>query len=76
MIKECGITRYEIYHRDDMLFSIMEYNGDDFDYDMTKMANDEATKEWWKLTDPCQKRIEDAKKDEWWAAMDLVYRLK
>ncbi|GEM_PF-122554 len=74
-IKECGISKYEIFWRDDMLFSIMEYIGDDFEYDMAKMAKDPATQEWWKLTDPCQKRIEDARKDEWWANMTKVYEL-
>lgn len=76
MIKECGITKYEIYNRDDILFSIMEYCGDDLQYDMEKMANDPLTRLWWEQTDPCQTRIEGALKDEWWAKMDLVYYLK
>lgn len=75
MIRDCGITKYKIFNRNDLLFSIMEYCGDDFDYDMQKMAQDPETQRWWKETDPCQTRIEDAQKDEWWAAMDLVYDL-
>ncbi len=76
MIKRCGITHYEIYHRDGLLFSIMRYEGDDFEYDMAQMAKDELTQKWWKETDPCQMRIDGARKDEWWADMDLVYQLK
>ncbi len=75
MIRECGITKYQIYCRDNLLFSLMEYNGDDFQYDMSKMADDPETNRWWKETDPCQYRIQDARKDEWWADMDLVYDL-
>lgn len=75
MIRECGITKYQIFNRDDLLFSVMEYCGDDFDYDMAKMAQDPETQRWWKETDPCQTRIDGAYKDEWWANMELVYDL-
>ena len=75
MIRECGITKYKIWNRDDLLFSVMEYCGDDFTYDMEKMAKDPETNRWWKETDPCQKRIDGALKSEWWADMDLVYDL-
>ncbi|WP_028255457.1 L-rhamnose mutarotase [Veillonella magna] len=75
MIRACGITKYQIFNRDDLLFSIMEYTGDDFEYDMTKMAEDPETQRWWKETDPCQTRIEGAYKHEWWADMDMVYDL-
>ena len=74
-IRECGITKYQIFNRDDLLFSIMEYCGDDFAYDMEKMAQDAETQRWWKETDPCQSRIEGAGKNEWWADMKLVYDL-
>lgn len=75
MIRQCGITDYRIYYRDGLLFSIMTYCGDDFEYDMNKMAQDPCTKKWWAETDPCQKRIENAYKDEWWAGMEKVYDL-
>lgn len=75
MIRECGITKYQIFNRDDLLFSIMEYCGDDFEYDMAKMAQDPETQRWWQETDPCQMRIEGAFKSEWWADMKLVYDL-
>ena len=75
MIRECGITKYKIWNREDLLFSVMEYCGDDFEYDMAKMAQDPETNRWWKETDPCQKRIDGALKSEWWADMDLVYDL-
>ncbi|PAF47884.1 amidohydrolase [Helicobacter sp. 13S00401-1] len=76
MIKKCGITRYEIFNRGDILFSFMEYSGDDYDYDMAQMAKDPLTQKWWEETDPCQTRIEGAFKNEWWADMERVYKLK
>lgn len=75
MIRECGITHYQIFNRDDLLFSIMVYEGDDFEYDMGKMANDPETQRWWRETDPCQTRIDGAQKHEWWADMEMVYDL-
>lgn len=75
MIRDCGITDYRIFNRDDLLFSIMSYAGDDYQYDMQKMDNDPETNRWWKETDPCQMRIADATKKEWWADMEMVYDL-
>lgn len=75
IIRQCGITDYRIYRRGEYLFSLMKYSGDDYQYDMEKMADSEITRRWWKETDPCQTRIEGAEKDEWWADMDLVYDL-
>lgn len=40
MIKECNIQNYSIYNFGDLLFSYMEYVGDDYDADMAKMAAD------------------------------------
>lgn len=65
MIRDCGITDYRIYSRDGLLFSLMEYNGDDLDYDMARMAGDAETQRWWEETDPCQTRIDGAQKEEW-----------
>lgn len=76
MIKDCGITKYHIFFRDNLLFSYMEYQGDDFEWDMAQMAKDPLTQRWWQETDPCQYRIEGAGKNEWWADMEEVYQLK
>jgi L-fuconolactonase len=75
MIRECGITKYQIFNRGELLFSVMEYAGDDYAYDMARMARDPETQRWWRETDPCQVRIDGAAKEEWWADMQLVYDL-
>jgi L-rhamnose mutarotase len=75
VIRQCGITAYQIYRRGAYLFSIMEYSGDDYEYDMAKMAASDITRRWWQETDPCQTRIEGAGKNEWWSDMELVYDL-
>lgn len=73
MIAACGIRNYSIYYRDGMLFSYFEYIGEDYQADMARMAADEETRRWWKMTDPCQLPVETAAEGEWWAPMEEVF---
>ncbi len=73
MIRECSIRNYSIFYRDGRLFSYFEYVGLDYAADMAKMAADPKTREWWKLTNPCQQPVETAAKDEWWAPMRELF---
>ncbi len=75
MLKVCNIQNYSIYYRDGLLFSYLEYTGDDFDADMEIMAADSMTKVWWALTDPCQEPVESAEEGVWWADLEEVYHL-
>ncbi len=74
-LKDVHIRNYSIYYRDGYLFSYFEYTGSDFEADMEKMAQDSITREWWKLTDPCQKPVESAEEGVWWAPMEELYHL-
>jgi len=73
MIRDCNIRNYSIYLKDNFLFSYFEYHGDDFAADMSKMAADPTTQEWWKLTDPCQEPLATNREGEWWAKMEEVF---
>ncbi len=75
MIKQCNISNYSIYLKDDYLFAYMEYTGCDFEADMAKMAADPKTQEWWDLMKPLQRPIDTRKEGEWWADMEEVYHL-
>lgn len=76
-ISDCNITNYSIFLRTlngaYFLFSYFEYVGTDFDADMSKMAADPRTQEWWALCSPCQTPLEDRQDGEWWAAMEEVF---
>ena len=74
-LKDVHIRNYSIYYRDGYLFSYFEYTGSDFEADMELMAQDSLTREWWELTDPCQKPVESAEEGEWWAPMEELYHL-
>lgn len=73
MIRECNIRNYSIFFKEGYLFSYFEYNGEDLDKDMKKMAADPDTQAWWKLTDPCQEPLETRKEGEWWASMEELF---
>ncbi len=74
-IASCGIRNYSIFLREpeNLLFACFEYHGDDFKADMAKMAADEATQRWWKITDPMQEALESCADGEWWAPAELVF---
>ena len=67
------ISTFTIFLRDGLLFSYMEYVGDDFEADMAAISADQTTLSWWRLTEPLQKPVESATEGEWWAPMDEVF---
>ncbi|MDX6346510.1 MAG: L-rhamnose mutarotase [Streptomyces sp.] len=72
-LRAVHIRNYSIYLRDGVLFSYLEYDGDDYDADMAAMAADPETKRWWQLTDPCQQPVDTADDGQWWAPMEEVF---
>jgi L-rhamnose mutarotase len=75
-LRENGITNYSIYLRDGTLFSYLEYRGDDYAKAMARIAADESTQEWWKMTDPCQEAVDSATESEWWAPAEELFHLE
>ncbi|MGI9436383.1 MAG: L-rhamnose mutarotase [Geminicoccaceae bacterium] len=75
MIAACNIKNYSIFLREpeNLLFAYFEYHGDDLKADMAKMAEDEATRRWWTITDPMQDALESSGEGEWWAPAELVF---
>jgi L-rhamnose mutarotase len=75
VLKDAGVSNYSIFLRDGFLFSYMEYTGSDFDEAMVKMASDEVTQDWWKLTAPCQQPLDSAAAGEWWVDAEEIFHL-
>ena len=75
MIKECNISNYSIFFKDNVLFAYFEYTGNDFEMDMTKMAADDVTKKWWAVVKPLMDPLETIKPGEFWADMDEIFHL-
>jgi L-rhamnose mutarotase len=75
MIKECNISNYSIFIKDNLLFAYFEYLGSDFQKDMAKMAADEVTQKWWDVVKPLMDPIETKKPEEFWANMEEIFHL-
>lgn len=74
-IADSNIRNYSIFLRDGMLFSYFEYVGEDLAADLAAMAEDQRTREWWELTDPCQEPVPSARPGEHWAEMEEVFHV-
>ncbi len=74
-IKDCNISNYSIYLKDDLLFGYFEYHGNDLSGDWARMAAHKKTQEWWAVMEPLQEPLETRKPGEWWAEMDEVFHL-
>lgn len=72
-IRKSNIRNYSIYLFGNTLFSYFEYVGNDFEADMSSMANDPETQRWWKITDPMQHKLPEAGPDEWWHELPEVF---
>ena len=75
MIRECNISNYSIYFKDDVLFGYYEYHGSDIKTDLAKMAAHPKTQEWWSVMKPLQEPVATRKAGEWWAEMEEVFHL-
>lgn len=74
MIKKCNIRNFTIYYKDGLLFSYLEYVGDDYEADQKMMAEHPETQRWWAETGPCQLPLASAGEGGW-TEMEPVYHL-
>jgi len=74
-LKRANIGNYSIFLRDGLLFSYLEYHGDDYPADSAAIAADPVSRDWWALTDPCQQPLDSVTEDEWWAPAEEVFHL-
>jgi L-rhamnose mutarotase len=74
-LRRAHVSNYSIFLRDGLLFSYLEYVGDDYEADMAVVAADPDTQRWWELTDRCQQPVETAESGQWWVPMTEVFHL-
>jgi L-rhamnose mutarotase len=72
-LRAANVTNYSIFLRDGLLFSYLEYTGDDYAADMARIAADPETQRWWTLTDPCQQPLDTAAEGERWTPAEEVF---
>lgn len=74
-LRRAHVGNYSIFLRDGVLFSYLEYDGDDYAADLAAVAADDTTRRWWALTDPCQQPVDSAGDSEWWASAEELFHL-
>jgi L-rhamnose mutarotase len=72
-LRTANVTNYSIFLRDGLLFSYLEYTGDDYAADMARITADPETQRWWTLTDPCQQPLDTAAEGERWAPTEEIF---
>jgi L-rhamnose mutarotase len=74
-LRRVGVRNYSIFLCDGLLFSYLEYTGDDWAAAAAEIAADAETQRWWQLTDPMQEPLKTAAEGEWWAPAEEVFHL-
>jgi L-rhamnose mutarotase len=74
-LRAANFRNYTIFLFGDLLFGYYEYDGDDLEADLARIAADPQTQQWWTLTDPCQESIAEAGSGQWWAPMQEIWHL-
>ncbi len=74
-LRASHMTNYSIFRHGELLFSYLEYTGDDLDADNAAIAADEATQQWWAVCEPLQRPLPDRAPGEWWKAIPEVFHL-
>ena len=77
-ITACQIQNYSIFWKqmpdgDHLLFSYLEYTGDDWQADCDKMAADPETQRWWDVCTPCLEPVGDLPTGAAWAPMTSIF---
>lgn len=74
-LAESHITNYTIFSHGELLFSYMEYVGDDLDQDLAAIAADPLTQEWWAVCGPLQRPLADRAEGEWWKTLPELFHM-
>jgi L-rhamnose mutarotase len=74
-LRASHMTNYSIFRYGELLFSYLEYVGDDYETDNAAIAADPITQEWWKLCNPLQGRVSAAEDGEWWHVLPEIFHV-
>jgi len=72
-IRDCHMHNYSIFIEDDVVFSYFEYDGDDYEADMAKMAADPVTQDWWAKPRPCFTKYSPDKREPFYSDMKQIF---
>ena len=74
-LKRANVQNFSIYRYEHLLFSYMEYTGNDYEADMALIAADPETQRWWKITGPMQNPVSEVENGQWWHTIPEKFHL-
>lgn len=70
-----NVRNYSIFRHGGLLFSYLEYVGDDFDADMARINEHPVTRRWHALMDTLQQPLPERAEKEGWMPIQEVFHL-
>ena len=74
-LRASHMTNYSIFRHGEVLFSYLEYTGDDLEVDNAAIAADPDTQRWWAICDPLQTPLDERAGGERWNVLPEVFHL-
>jgi len=75
-LKKIKIKNYSIFLKEDFMFGYLEYEGNNFDEDMTQMAKIAIVDKWTKLMIECFNPFPNNEENNSWVMMDEIFYMK
>jgi L-rhamnose mutarotase len=74
-LREHNVRNYSIFVRGSILFSYLEYCGDNYQNDLKIIANNCEVQSWWSLTSSYQKTVNSISRGEWWSNVTEIFHM-
>ena len=75
-LKKIKIKNYSIYLKEDFMFGYLEYDGDNFDKDMSEMQSIPIVEKWTSLMIDCFNPFPGHEDNNSWVLMDEIFYLE
>jgi len=75
-LKKIKVKNYSIFLKEDFMFGYLEYDGDNFDYDMGEMQKIPIVEKWTNLMISCFNPFPGNEDNESWVMMDEIFYLE
>jgi L-rhamnose mutarotase len=72
-LERSNMRNFSIFRHGDLLFSYLEYVGEDYEADTQAIADDPETQRWWALQNPLQRPLEGRAETDWWTTIPEVF---
>ena len=75
-LKKVKVKNYSIFLKEDFMFGYLEYEGNNFDEDMTQMGKIPIVDKWTKLMIDCFNPFPNNEENDSWVMMDEIFYMK